>query len=85
MSQENLALLHVNKKSADQPAHLHSLISTFVIRYLESIGANHAPCKISIFQLVYVAEQLGLSLTLLESLKTGFLMSMPISFASHSG
>ena len=36
-SGENLTLLHVNTKGADQPAHPHSLISTFVIRYPESI------------------------------------------------
>ena len=34
---ENLALFYVNNKGADQPAHLRSLISTFVIRYLDSI------------------------------------------------
>ena len=85
MSHENLALLQVNKQAADQPAHMHNLISAFVIRYLESIVVSLAPCKISIFQLVYVVEQGGLSLTLLESLKIGFLMLRPISFATHSG
>ena len=30
-------LLHANNKCADQPAHSHSLISTFVISSLESI------------------------------------------------
>ena len=30
-------LLHVHNKGADQPAHLHSLISAFVIGYMESV------------------------------------------------
>ena len=60
---ENLTLLHVNKKGADQPGHLRSLISTFVICFQVSMVANHATCTISIFQLVSVAKQAGLSLT----------------------
>ena len=34
-------LLHVNMKGADQPAHLHSLISTFVILSLKCIIAYY--------------------------------------------
>ena len=34
---------------ADQPAHLRSLISAFVIRFLESIIYKHAADEISIF------------------------------------
>ena len=45
---ENLTL-HANNKGADQPAHERSLISTFVIPYLESIVVDLASCKISIF------------------------------------
>ena len=37
MSRENLLLPYANKKGADQPAHPRSLISTFVVRYLDSI------------------------------------------------
>ena len=37
---ENLTLLHANSKGADQPAHLHSLISTIVIGFLQSIQEN---------------------------------------------
>ena len=37
---ENLTFLHTNNKDAEQPAHLRSLISTFV-----SIIANLAICK----------------------------------------
>ena len=38
-----------NNKGADQPAHPRSLISTFVIHFLESIISKLATCKISIF------------------------------------
>ena len=57
-------------KDADQPAHLRRLISTFVIHFLESITYKFATCKVLIFQLVSVAEEAGLNLTLLETLKT---------------
>ena len=38
-----------NKKGADQPAHQHSLISTFAIHLLESIISRLSMSKISIF------------------------------------
>ena len=38
----NLHLLHANNKGADQPAYLRSLISSFVIGYLESITSKLA-------------------------------------------
>ena len=66
-----------NNKSADQPAHPRSLISTFVIHFLESTISKLATSEISIFQLVPVAEQAGLNLTLSETPKTGFLTSRP--------
>ena len=53
----------VAMKSADQTAHMHCLISTFDISSLESIMAELATCKISIFQLVSVTEQTGFSLS----------------------
>ena len=34
---KNLTLLHANSKGSDQPAHLHSLISAFVIGFLQSL------------------------------------------------
>ena len=37
-----------NNKAADQPVHTHSLISTFVIRFLESIICKLATGEISI-------------------------------------
>ena len=62
-----------NNTGANQPAHLRSLISAFVIRLLESIICKHATGEISIFWLVSVAEETGLKLALSESQKTGFL------------
>ena len=60
------AVLNVNK-GADQPAHPSSLISTFVIPFPASTMTELATHKISMFLLVYVAEQTGLSLTLSET------------------
>ena len=53
-----------NNKDADQPAHPCSLISAFVIHYLKSIISKLATSESSIFQLVSVAEETGLSLAL---------------------
>ena len=65
---------YANNKGADQPAHPRSLISTFVVRCLDSIIPLLAIAEISIFWLASVAEQTGLSLTWLRTPKTGFLM-----------
>ena len=75
---ENLTLLHANNKAADQPAHPCSLISNFVIRYLERIEAELPPRKISIIWLVAVAEKTSSSLTRSDFLKTGFLVMRSI-------
>ena len=56
-------LLHANNKGADQPAHLHSLISTFVVHFPGDIVVKNATSKISMFWLVDVALQAGLSNT----------------------
>ena len=48
-ARESLTLLHANNKGTDQTAHLRSLISVFVIGFLESIIAKLAPRKVSIF------------------------------------
>ena len=66
-----------NKKGADQPAHLCSLISAFVFRLLESIISRHTKSVISMFKLVSVAEQAGLNIILSETPKTDFLMLQP--------
>ena len=56
-------LLHANINGEDQPVHPRSLISAFDIRYVECIVVKLAPSKFSIFLLVAVTEQVGLSLT----------------------
>ena len=66
-----------NNKGADQPAHPRSLISAFVIPLLKSIISRLATSEISLFYLVSVAEETGLSLALSETPKTGFLTSRP--------
>ena len=69
---ENLSSGFPNNKGADHPVHLRSLISAFVICSLEST------CIINTsFYLVSVVVQLGLSLTLSETQKTGFLALGP--------
>ena len=54
---------YANNKGADQPAHPRSLISTFVVRYLDSMICVLAISNVSRFQLASVAEQAGLNLT----------------------
>ena len=49
LSRENLTLLYANINGLDQPVHPHSLISTFVVFYLERKVVNLAPCNISNF------------------------------------
>ena len=67
------ALCHnANNKDVDQPAHLRSLISTFVVCYLDSITSILTKSKMSRLQLVSVAEQTGLSLTWSETQKQVF-------------
>ena len=73
-AQENLTLLQVTNKVADQPAHPRSLISAIAIRLLESMIAKVATCKLSIFLLVAVAEQTGLDITRSETIKECFLV-----------
>ena len=67
-----------NNTGADQTAHLCSLISAFVTRFLNSIIYKHATGEISIFYLVSVAVEIGLKLALSETPKTGFLTARPI-------
>ena len=67
----------VNNKGTDQPAHPGRPISTFVIHFLESIISKLATSKISIFQLVSIAEEIFLSLALMQTPKTGFVALRP--------
>ena len=54
----------MNYKGADQPADSHSLIIAIVTRFLESIISTLATSEASIFYLVSVAEETGLSLVI---------------------
>ena len=67
-------LPYANNKGADQPAHPHSLICTFVVHCLDSVISILAKSKISRLLLVSVAEQAGVSLIWSKTPKTGFLM-----------
>ena len=57
MSWENLFMLYANNKGTDQPAHLRSLISTFVVRCLDSIIPLVSIFEISSLYLASVAAQ----------------------------
>ena len=72
-----------NNKGADQPARLRSLISTFVIHFLESTIYKPSTREILIFSLVSVAEETGLSLVLSETRKTDFVAMRPICWVSY--
>ena len=67
-----------NNKGADQTGHPRSLIKAVVIRFIESIISKLASSTISIFELVSVAEEAGLSPSLSETPKTGFVATRPI-------
>ena len=75
---ENLSWVFPNNKGADQPVYLCSLISAFGVHLLKSIVSKLALSEISIFLLVSLAEETGLSLALSEMQKTDFLVSRPI-------
>ena len=57
---------YATNKGADQPVHPRSLISTFVVRCLDSIIPILAKSEIARLQLLSIAEQAGLSLTWLQ-------------------
>ena len=58
---------YANNKGTDQPAHPRSLISTFVVRCLDSVMSLVSVTKISSLMLASVAEQASLSLTWAET------------------
>ena len=74
-SLQNLFMPYANNKSADQPAHPRSLISTFVVRCLDSIIPLFSISEISSLYIASVAAQAGLGITWSETPKTGFLVS----------
>ena len=69
-----------NNTGADQPAHQRSLISACVVCLTESIMSRHSTSEISMFELVSVAEQANLNITLSETLKTGFVATWSILY-----
>ena len=64
---------YANNKGANQPAHLRSLVSTFVFRCLDSIIPLVSIFEISRLCLASVAAQAGLCLTWSQTTKTGYL------------
>ena len=65
---EKMCLMsYVNNKGTDQLAHPRSLISTFVVRCLDSVMSLVSVTKISSLMLASVAEQASLSLTWSET------------------
>ena len=75
MSWENLFYAYANNKGADQPAHPRSLISAFVVRFLDSIIPLVSLSEISRLSLASEAEQAGLSPIWSQTPKTGFLVT----------
>ena len=63
---------YANNKGADQPTHPRSLISTFVVRCLDSVISLVSVTTISSLILAPVAEQASLSLTSSETVKDTF-------------
>ena len=58
---------YANNKGADQPAHPRSLISTFIVRCLDSIISLDSIAEISRVELASVAAQAGLCLAWSET------------------
>ena len=71
---ENLFMPYANNKGADQPAHSRSLISTLVVRCLDSIIPLIFISEILSLYLTSVAAQAGLNLPWSQTPKTGFLV-----------
>ena len=63
-----------NNKGADQPAHQGSLISNFVVCFLDESYLHLLRVKFQ-FLASLLAEETGLKLALWETQKTGFLAS----------
>ena len=63
---------YANNKGADQPAHPRSLISTFVVRCLDSVMSLVSVTKISSLMLASVPEQASLSVTWSETPENTF-------------
>ena len=56
-------IIYANNKGADQPLRIRSLISTVIVRCLDSMICILAISRVSRFQLASVAEQAGFNHT----------------------
>ena len=65
-------MAYANNKGADQHAHPRSLISTFVVRCLDSMTWTLAISNVSRFYLASVAAQAGLNVTWSQTLEDTF-------------
>ena len=87
-SWENLFILYVNNKGADQPVHPRNLNIGFVVRWLDSIIPLVSISEISSLYLASEYAQAGLCLTWSQTSNTGFLVTiltsepsvLPVSF-----
>ena len=68
-------LPYANNKGADQPAHSRNLISTFVVRYVDSMIPLVSISEISSLYPASLAVQASLCLTWSQTPKTGFLVT----------
>ena len=66
--------MHANNKGTDQPARPRSLISAFIVRYLDAQFVVLATYKVSRSQTVYVAEQNDVKIAWSQATKASFLM-----------
>ena len=74
---------YADNKGADQPAHPRSLISTFIVRCLDSVIPLVSVSKISSLYLASVSAQAGLSLSLSQIPKTGCFVTRLISTSNR--
>ena len=81
MSHDMRKPVYANNKGTEQPAHLRSLISSFVVCCLDSIISVVSISEISSLNLASVAVQAGLRLTWSQTPKMGFLVTRLISNA----
>ena len=72
---EKTCFAYAHNKGADQPAHLRSLISTFVVRCLGSIKPVFSISKILSLYLASVAARAGVRLAWSQTPKTCFLFT----------
>ena len=75
-SWENLFMTYANNKGIDQPVHPRSLISAFVVRWLDKFSIKSILAKSKISRLIVsVVAQTSLSRTWSKIRKTGFLVT----------